>query len=256
MPLRDTAPAGAPVWVDLFTSDPDTTRAFYGELFDWKSEGAGEEFGGYVNFFKDGVHVSGCMRNDGSSGTPDVWSVYLAVDDAQATTDAAVAAGSRVIVPPTQVGPLGTMAVVTDPGQAVIGMWQPGLHKGFGVLNETGSPVWFELHTRDYDAAVDFYRTVFHWDARVQSDVPEFRYTTYGEGDDRLAGIMDATAFLPDGVPAHWSVYFGVDDTDATLARVVELGGTVVQPATDSPYGRLAQAADPTGALFKLAAAM
>ena len=90
----------------------------------------------------------------------------------------------------------------------------------------------------------------------MQSDVPEFRYTTYGEGDDRLAGIMDATAFLPDGVPAHWSVYFGVDDTDATLAAVVELGGTVVQPATDSPYGRLAQAADPTGALFKLAAAM
>ena len=41
MPLRDLAPVGAPCWVDLFTSDPDATRAFYGELFGWKSESAG-----------------------------------------------------------------------------------------------------------------------------------------------------------------------------------------------------------------------
>ena len=40
--------------------------------------------------------------------------------------------------------------------------------------------------------------------------------------------------------------------TDAALARVTELGGTVVQPGIDTPYGRLAAATDPTGAPFKL----
>jgi predicted enzyme related to lactoylglutathione lyase len=30
------------------------------------------------------------------------------------------------------------------------------------------------------------------------------------------------------------------------------MGGKVVQPAEDTPYGRLAVAADPTGAVFKL----
>ena len=65
---------------------------------------------------------------------------------------------------------------------------------------------------------------------------------------------MDASAFLPEGMPATWSVYFGVEDTDAALAKVVELGGSIVTPAEDSPYGRLAQAADPTGAQFKLVA--
>jgi predicted enzyme related to lactoylglutathione lyase len=110
------------------------------------------------------------------------------------------------------------------------------------------------LHTRDYDASVAFYRTVFKWDTHAVSDVPEFRYTTLGEGDGQLAGIMDASSFLPDGVPAHWSIYFGVDDTDAALAKIVELGGSIVQPAEDTPYGRLATAADPTGALFKLVA--
>jgi len=77
---RETAPIGAPCWVDLFTSDPDKSRAFYGQLFDWTAEEAGEEYGGYINFHKDGVLVAGCMRNDGQAGTPDVWSVYLASD--------------------------------------------------------------------------------------------------------------------------------------------------------------------------------
>jgi predicted enzyme related to lactoylglutathione lyase len=252
MPLRDAAPIGAPCWVDLFTSDPDKSREFYGELLGWKAEEPSEEHGGYINFAKDGQYVAGCMRNDGQSGMPDVWSVYLAADDAKATTDAAAAHGGQVIVPAMEVGELGSMAVFTDAGQAVIGAWQPGLHKGFGIFNEPGTPSWFELLTRDYDAAVQFYRDVFKWDARVMSDTPEFRYTTLGEGDEALAGIMDGTSFLPEGIPAHWSVYFRVDDTDAALKEVERLGGAVVMPAEDTPYGRLAQASDTTGAFFKL----
>jgi hypothetical protein len=31
------------------------------------------------------------------------------------------------------------------------------------------------------------------------SDTPEFRYTTLGEGEGQLAGVMDASGFLPDG---------------------------------------------------------
>ena len=41
------------------------------------------------------------------------------------------------------------MAVVTDPGGDAIGIWQPGLHKGFGIFGEPGTPSWFELHTRE-----------------------------------------------------------------------------------------------------------
>jgi predicted enzyme related to lactoylglutathione lyase len=254
MPKRDSAPVGAPCWVDLFTSDTDKIRAFYGELFGWTSEEAGPEYGGYINFSKDGLPIAGCMRNDGSAGMPDAWSVYLATDDAKATVDAAVANGGEVIVPAMDVMDLGVMAVVTDAGHAAIGAWQPGMHKGFGELGEIGTAGWFELHTRDYDATVEFYVKVFGWDAHAVSDTPEFRYTTLGEGDDQLAGIMDASAFQPDGAPASWSIYFKVADTDAALATIVELGGTVVTPAEDTPYGRLATTADPTGALFKLMA--
>jgi len=252
MPQRDVSPFGAPCWVDLFSSATDIAETFYGELFGWTAERAGEEFGGYMNFSKDGKRVAGCMKNDGSSGMPDLWSVYLATKDAQATSDAAVANGGQVMVAPMEVGELGSMVVLTDAGGAALGAWQPGLHTGFAILGEAGTPSWFELHTRDYDTTVKFCEEVFDWNTNVVSDSPEFRYTTLGEGESMLAGIMDASGFLPEGVPAHWSVYFGTDDTDASLVKVVELGGSVILPAEDTPYGRLATAADPTGAIFKL----
>jgi predicted enzyme related to lactoylglutathione lyase len=70
------------------------------------------------------------------------------------------------------------------------------------------------------------------------------------EGD--LAGMMDAGAFLPEGVPAHWSIYWEVDDPAATIDTITKLGGSVVAPLEDTPYGRLATVTDPAGAQFKL----
>ena len=135
----------------------------------------------------------------------------------------------------------------------MLGAWQPGTQKGFEVTGEPGTPTWFELHTRDYGKSVSFYRDVFKWDAHTVSDTDEFRYTTLGEGDGQLAGIMDDSPY-PGDDPAHWAIYFKVEDADATLEKVVALGGKVVQAAEDTPYGRLAQAADPTGAVFRIVA--
>jgi uncharacterized protein len=252
MPEPDSYPLGAPCWVDLSTSDTERSRAFYCELFGWTADDPVEEFGGYFNFRKDGVLVAGGMA--AQPGMPDGWSVYLTTDDAEKTVETAVAHGGQVIVPPMAVTDLGTMAFVTDPGGAAVGLWQPGTHQGLGAIGETGTPSWFELHTRDYGASVAFYGDVFRCETQIVGDEPGFRYTTLVHGAEMLAGIMDATAFLPDGAPACWSVYFGVDDTDAALAKTVELGGTIDAPAEDTPYGRLAVAADPTGARFKLVA--
>ena len=58
----------------------------------------------------------------------------------------------------------------------------------------------------------------------------------------------------PRARPAAWSVYFQVEDVDAALEQVAELGGKVARPAEDTPYGRLAAVTDPTGTRFKLVA--
>ena len=250
MPTRTSATLGAPTWVDLTTSDISAVRAFYPELFGWTAEEQSEEYGGYFMFHSDGQPVAGCSpRMDDS--TPEVWSVYLATDDIEKTLNATAAEGGTVVVPAMQIGETGTMGFVVDPSGAGIGVWQPGEFFGFPVYAETGKPAWWELLTTNYAAAVPFYRSVFGWETTVMGDSDEFRYTVQTVGENQAAGVMDASGFLPEGV-SYWSVYFAVDDADATSARAVELGGSVVDPAQDTPYGRLATLADPAGAQFKI----
>lgn len=244
MPTRPgVAPVGAPTWIDIATSDEAKTIAFYGELLGWTVDDPGPDYGGYKNFLKDGVPVAGCMAQPGA---PDAWSVYLEVPDPEKIA----ANATSVIAPPMEVMALGTMVVVTDPGGAVIGGWKSGEHKGFGVFNEPGTASWFELHTRSYDASVAFYRDVFGWPIHTMADEPGFRYSTYGEGENQLAGMIDSSAWPDD--PVGWHVYFRVTDADATIAKATSLGATVVDPAEDTPYGRLATLFDPNGARFKL----
>lgn len=240
---------GAPCWIDLYSSDTQKASAFYGELFGWNAEPPQEEFGGYFTFTKDGKHVAGCMANDGSAGYPDAWGVHLMTDDIEQTATAAAENGGTVEMGPMVVGENGSSAMIKDPGGSIVGAWQPNNQKGFELTGEAGAPAWFELHTGAYDKAVAFYRDAFGWDAHTMSDTEEFRYTTLGEGESQLAGIMDDKA-----EPSGWNVYFEVADVDATLKRVTELGGKVLTPAEDTPYGRLAKAADPTGTVFRLVA--
>ena len=81
-------------------------------------------------------------------------------------------------------------------------MWQPGSFPGLELIDESSTPAWFELLTRDYDASLEFYRQVFGWETQVMGDTPEFRYTVAKDGEEQVAGVMDASGFLPAGVPA------------------------------------------------------
>lgn len=253
MPTPTTTP-GAPCWADLMTSDVEKAKAFYGEIFGWTYEVADQEkYGGYVTAFKDGQVVAGLMAKMPEQGTmPDMWSVYLATEDINATADAVAAAGGQVLMPPMEVPEQGHMAMFTDAGGAAFGGWQSSGMGGFGKVAEPGSPVWFEVHTRDYDKTVEFYQKALGWKTAVMSDSPQMRYTTLGEGMDSQAGIFDATNDLPEGVPSNWQIYWGIADTASAIETATRLGASVVQGPDDTPFGRLTSLVDPTGAPFKI----
>ncbi|MFB9164323.1 VOC family protein [Arthrobacter psychrochitiniphilus] len=247
-------PAGAPCWIDLMTSEIAKSRDFYTALFGWSYEvGDEEKYGGYATAFKDGMSVAGLMqsREDGE-GYPDMWTTYLRVDDIGATMDAAKNAGAMTYMEAMEVPDQGKMAMLGDPSGASIGLWEFGGHTGFQAHEVAGAAAWHELHSKDYPAAVAFYRDTFGVLTSVMSDTPEFRYTNIVSGEQPLAGIMDASGFLPDEVPSSWHVYFQTDDADATIALALSLGGTIANPAEDSPFGRIAGLTDCTGAMFKL----
>ena len=252
MPIRNGAPLGAPCWLDLTSSDVERAQDFYGTVFGWTFESAGPEYGGYINAAKDGHPVAGLMANRPESQTPDNWATYFHTADINAAVSTVTDAGGSSCMGPMEVPAKGFMSVATDPSGAVFGLWQPLEHRGFEVIGEAGAPAWHQLTTRDYRAAVDFYREVFGWQTEQISDTDEFRYTTAWFGDQQLLGVMDGAGFLPEGVPSTWTTFFGTEDVDKTLQVITDNGGAVIQPARDTPYGRLAAATDPTGTVFNL----
>src|SRR3984957_18396492 len=221
MPTRDRAPEGSPCWADLWTSDVEGSRRFYGELFGWEAEDPEPEFGGYFSFTRDGVRTAGCMGDMGDMPANNTWKIYLASSDIDKTVASAEAAGAQLLSPAMQVGDLGIQSVLIDPTGAGLGTWQALEFPGFTVLEEHGAPSWFELLTRDYEGARAFYGDVFHWEIDTVADSDEFRYSTMRNpsGDGELAGIMDASGFLPEGAPSYWSVYWEVDDAHITVAK-------------------------------------
>lgn len=251
MPIRDCAPLGAPCWIDLTTSDVARAQEFYGTVFGWTFESAGAEYHGYVNAAKDGHPVAGIMANRPDAGSPDHWTTYFHTADIDATVAAVTGAGGAVCMA-IEVPAKGHMAVATDPADAVFGLWQPLGHRGFELIGAAGAPVWHQLTTRGYGAALDFYRDVLKWQTEPISDTDEFRYSTAQFGDEQLLGVMDGAAFLPQEIPSNWVIFFGAEDVDKTLRVIADNGGTVVRDAEDTPYGRLAAAGDPTGAVFNL----
>jgi predicted enzyme related to lactoylglutathione lyase len=124
-------------------------------------------------------------------------------------------------------------------------------HRGAQVVQEPGAFTWAELDTRDVEGAKAFYGEVFGWGAESSTggDMP---YTEFKVGGQSIAGMMDMPPGVPDEVPPYWLVYVAVEDVDAAVARVQELGGTAMMPGMDYPGGRFAVVADPQGATFGL----
>jgi predicted enzyme related to lactoylglutathione lyase len=253
MPTRDTPFApGTPCWVDLLSSDVEKSKTFYGGLFGWTPETAGDEFGGYVTMHADGYAVAGVMGRMPGMEAPDGWSTYISTADLDATIEAATQSGAQVLSPAMTIGDVGRMALVMDPAGAVVGLWQPLTFFGFTMYNEHNAVTWDEHHSKNFAASLAFYETLFGWSMEKTSDTDDFRYYQGQIDGHTVAGLMDSHAFLPAAASSYWAVYFSVVDADRAVAKAVELGGSVLRPPEDTSFGRVADLVDSTGAGFKV----
>lgn len=252
MPERTTYAPGTPSWVDIGT-DLDAAIPFYTGLFGWEAMAAGppEEAGGYGLFMKGDRAIAGYgpQANPG----PPVWSSYVTVANADAAASVITAAGGTVVVPPMDVLTAGRMAVCQDPQGGAFSIWEPRDHIGAHVVNEPGAFCWNELHSRDLDASMGFYREVFGWDAQTHpAGAHGGAYTEFLLGGVAIAGAMPMPPMVPADAPTYWLVYFAVDGCDTSAAKAQSLGATVLVPGTDSPAGRFAVLMDPQGATFAI----
>lgn len=243
---------GTPCWVDLMAEDQQAALDFYKDLFGWQGERGPVEFGGYAVCLLNGRPVAGIgptMAPEGSPSPPTVWTTYLATADAEATQEAVVRAGGTLLVPTTDVGPLGRMLVVADPQGAVFGVWEAAQFPGAGVVREPGALTWSELHTNDVEGATAFYGEAFGIEIGPMKGADQYWELTVG---GQSVGGACQLANDPPGTPPHWLTYFAVDDVDSTVDALVKKGGAVLAPPFDMMAGRMTVVADPQGAPFAM----
>lgn len=236
-------------WFDLMTTDVASARAFYTALFGWETR----EFDfapGYPIIHVAGIGIGGIARKPAGDPSPSHWLSVLTTDDIDATLAKLQALGGRVYAPPMPIPNVGRYAVVADPQGAAFCLLQHENEQPKPTFPKSAANIsWSELQTTDSKAALAFYTELLGWP--VQSWEIPGAGAYYLVGHAHNAGIMDQPPGTPPGVPPFWMVYVDVQNTDATAAKVKELGGAVLHGPDDIPeVGRFAVFADPTGAVF------
>ncbi|MDE2874376.1 MAG: VOC family protein [Gemmatimonadota bacterium] len=105
---------------------------------------------------------------------------------------------------------------------------------------------WHEIMTTDTDAARDFYPKITGWGTSMW-DGGEMPYEMWMNGEMPVGGLMDLPA--PD-VPPCWLAYVSTPDLDATMAKVRDLGGSIMGEMAVPEVGRFAVIADPQGGVI------
>jgi uncharacterized protein len=114
------------------------------------------------------------------------------------------------------------------------------LRQSTAEVEMSSSIVWFELPAADTDRARDFYGRLFGW-----------HFERFGDDDYHMAAEASGAVY---GAPGDKGMlaYFGVDDIDAAIARVRELGGEVGAKQAVPGVGQYAHCSDLDGNRFGL----
>lgn len=245
---------GLPCWFEVMVADPDAVQDFYAQVLGWEWCSAGMEGFDYRLARSGADMVAGLMAlADCTEGTPPNWTVYLAVDDCDATAAQAKALGGAVLKDPADIPGTGRFAVLADPQGAVFGILtplpmdppQPG---GAWKQKVAGHGTWIELMSTDPRAALEFYRKLFDWRQDMHFDMgPAGGYHVFSHRGTQIGGMMGlGTAPVP-----NWMPYFGVESVSKTIAAATAAGGSAVHGPTEVPGpAYVAALRDPQGAHF------
>jgi predicted enzyme related to lactoylglutathione lyase len=112
-----------------------------------------------------------------------------------------------------------------------------------------GTPTWVDLSTSDIATSTAFYSALMGWEVNdLGSEFGNYHIAT--RRGLSTAGM--APSMTPDQ-PNAWTTYLAADDVDKTADAITAYGGRIIAPPMDvAQQGRMAIAADPTGAVFGL----
>jgi predicted enzyme related to lactoylglutathione lyase len=240
-------------WTDLSTTDQDAAKNFYAELFGWTytdnpvSEGVFYSMAGIGDQHVAAIATQPKQQLD--AGVPPAWNSYVTVPSADDALARAKELGATVHADAFDVMEAGRMGVIQDPHGAYFLVWEPRAHIGAGLVNAPGALAWNELSTPDVDASSSFYSDLFGWTVTPVEGMG-MPYSVIKNSAEHSNGGIRPT--MPPESPPVWLVYFAVEELEAALAKVGDLGGNVLVGSTDIGMAKIAVVQDPQGAVFAL----
>lgn len=237
------------VWFEHVSRNAKKAQEFYGKVLGWnvKSFPMGEV--GYEMILTGDAWdtMIGGYTAPGDDRRPSHWVATVSVEDVDATTEAAVANGGKVLDVPADLPGVGRRARIADPQGAELGLLTDARGDKPDAPVTSGGWLWNELHTTEPTKSLTFYEKVVRFSHRSMEMGPGESYHILSrDGVDR-GGVTGH--LLPDA-PPHWLPYVAVDDVDATIARAKELGARIPVSPEDIPgIGRFGVLEDPTGAM-------
>jgi predicted enzyme related to lactoylglutathione lyase len=132
--MSDGMKPGDFCWHEQMSRDDTRAADFYRELFGWDTDTQpmrqpdGTETR-YTMAANHGIGVAGFVQMTGDIflGVPPNWTIYVAVDNADATVAQARAMGGTIRRAPSAIPNMGRFALIEDPTGAVFGIWEPSI---------------------------------------------------------------------------------------------------------------------------------
>jgi predicted enzyme related to lactoylglutathione lyase len=111
---------------EIGAKDPVKLAEFYKKLFNWEINHV-PQIDYHLCEVGEGGIGGGIAKIDETKGEKPYITVYIKVDDLQATLDKAVKMGAKVLVPPTLISEqIGSFAMFTDPDGLLVGILKTG----------------------------------------------------------------------------------------------------------------------------------
>jgi uncharacterized protein len=239
------------VWHELMTTDTDAASDFYSRVVPWKAEDSGMP--SYSLWMSGKYRAGGLMAlpEEGASGTPPHWIIYIGTSDVDATVQAAEKLGGKVLKPASDIPNVGRFAVLSDPQGAAFAIFTPAPGSGDGMSpgDHAGDFTWHELATTDLDAALTFYSEVFGWDKGAAHDMGEMGvYQLISHGGQDVGGIYKAR---DNSTPPSWLSYVRVADAAKAASAAKAAGGRILNGPIEVPGGSwIVMMLDPQGGAF------
>jgi predicted enzyme related to lactoylglutathione lyase len=246
--------AGKMIWADLVTPDLAAAERFYGALLGWTFQTVHTGNSDYAVALLGGRPVGGLVQKSIPNGEhrQSAWLTFIAVSDVDAAKRTALDHGAKVIADARTYPARGRQAVLADPQGAVFAILASSSGDAPDFLAEPGEWIWSSLLSRDSGVEAAFYQQLFSYDVFDLASEDGREHVILSSDDLARASVNG----LPDDSKrrhAYWLNFIRVDNTAATVAKVLAGGGRVlVEPHVDRHGGQAAVVADPAGAPFGL----